>query len=246
MAMPVNSRLAGRVAGRPGGRVPRTTMLCALLLAGTGVAGCSSPAPVSPPTATVPDVMEPAWLRAGLLDLRFTTTHHDEATGPRTSRIHTVFTVGAGGRVLTMQTAQSSNGMVTSRTTWHGGTTIESAQLPGCTAAVTQVPVPAFLNGWLAETFGPVDTATAAGWSVSGSTASRPGSTDDTVEQVRLTPLPDRVAREVTTTGTVVSEVTNIEIHRLDAVGPATGLLPSCGRPSGPPQEAATHLHPLD
>ena len=233
MVRTVSSRPDGRATGRPDGRRLRPAMFCALLLAGLGVAGCGSPAPVRPPVATVPDVMEPGWLRAGLLDVRFTATRHGAASGPRTSQIHTVFALGVGGRVRTMQTAQSSNGIVTSRTTWRGGTTIESAQLPGCTAAVTQIPVPASLNGWLAEAFGPVDPATAAGWSVSGSTASRPGSTDDTVEQVRLTRLPERVTREVATaTGTVVSEVTNIEIHRVDQVEPSTDVLPACGQQS--------------
>lgn len=233
MVMTVGRHLADRATGRPGGRGPRTTVLCVLLIAGLGVAGCSSPALVRPPAAPVPDVMEPAWLQAGLLDVSFTATHHDEATGLRISRIQTVFALGPGGRVLTMQTAQSSNGIVTSHTTWRGGTTIESAQLPSCIAAATQVPVPASLGGWLAEAFGPVDKATGAGWSISGLTASRPGSTGDTVEQAQLTRLPERVTREVnSTTGTVVSEVTNIEIHRVDTVEPTTDLLPSCGQQS--------------
>jgi hypothetical protein len=207
-------------------------MLCAVLLLGLSVAGCSRPAPVRPPT--VPDVVEPAWLEAGSLDIRFTATHHDGPTAPRISQIHTVFTIAAGGRVQTMQTAQSTHDIVTSRTTWSGGTAIESAQLPGCGSAVTRVGVPASLAGWLAETFGPVDTATGAGWSISGSTASRPGSAAGTVERAPLTRLPERVTREVTArSGVVVSELANIEIQHIGTAAP-TASLPSCGEPTRP------------
>jgi hypothetical protein len=234
MILMINSRLAGRETGRPGGR----RMLCAALLLGLAVAGCTRPAaapPAPPALAPVPDVVEPAWLEAGQLDLRFTVTHHDGQTGARTSQIHTVFTVAAGGRVRAMRTAQSANGVVTSFTTWNGGTTIESAQLPGCKPALTEVPIPASLPAWLAETFGPVNTATGAGWSVSGSTASRPGSSADTVEQAQLTRLPERATREVTTTtGAVVSEVTHIEVHHADPVEPAGDFLPPCGQSERP------------
>jgi hypothetical protein len=171
----------------------------------------------------VPDVVDPGWRQPGELDIRFTVAK------PRTSiRVHAVLSLDDAGRVRALRTAQSADGVVAVRTDWTGGPTGTSASAPGCTTAAEPMDAPGSVAGWLAEPFGPVDAATAAGWTVDGETATRPGSLAETVERASLTPLATRVVREVERdSGAVVSEVSGITI-RHTATGPA---LPSCGKP---------------
>lgn len=76
----------------------------------------------------------------------------------------------------------------------------------------------------LAEAFGPVDTATAEGWTVAAGVATRPGPGGDTVESAPLTPLPRRTITE-TRSGRVVAETREITVRPV-ARAPR---LPQCG-----------------
>ena len=93
--------------------------------------------------------------------------------------------------------------------------------------------MPSAVGDLLATMFDPVDSATATGWSVHGSTASRPGSTAGVVEETQPVPLPRRTPREVdSATGAVVGELTDIRIRHLDGPASAVPRLPSCSAPN--------------
>ena len=188
---------------------------------------CGNPAPAvrASPPAKVPDVIAPSWRQPGDLDIHFT-VHKPQAAG--TFRVHAVLTVDATGRVTAMRTAQSSDGVVAMRTEWDGGPETTTASLPGCAATTEPARPPDSVAGWLAEPFGPVDTATAAGWTVADGSASRPGSTAETLERAPLTALSTRVVREVErSSGAIVTEVRDITVvHVTHAPKP-----PACGAP---------------
>lgn len=197
----------GRPARRPG-------VLGAALMTLLAAGACGgSPA--------VPDVVDPGWRQPGELDIRFTVRKPQSAI-----RVHAVLSIDAAGRVLALRTVQSGGGVVSTRSDWTGGPAGSTADAPACASVAEPMEPPDGVAGWLAEPFGPVDAATAAGWTVDGGTATRPGSLDETVERAPLTPLATRVVREVERdSGAVVSEVSGITVRHTTSAPP----LPPCG-----------------
>jgi hypothetical protein len=200
----------GRPACRPG-------VLAVAVVTLAIAAACSH-------TSAVPDVVQPQWRQSGELSIRFTVYKPRAAT----VRVQAVLTVDNGGRVRAMHTVQSSDGVVTSRTDWTGGPTMATAHFPGCATADEPANPPDDIAGWLAEPFGPVNAATADGWTIETATATRPGSRAETVERASLTTLPARTVREVDrASGAIVTETRDISIFHAASTAP----LPPCGAP---------------
>jgi hypothetical protein len=186
-------------------------------LAAALLAGCTA-APAPAPF----DVIDPSWSRAGVLEVSWVA----DQSGEPTARLRTVVTLDADGRVSSMDTAEVSDGVVAYRGVWNRDGDSSIAEAPGCAAQTEPVDVPDRLPALLAEAFGPVDSATTDGWTVTDGVASRPGPGGDTVESVPLAPLDGRALTETENgTGRVVARTRDIAVRTL-AAAPA---LPACG-----------------
>jgi hypothetical protein len=210
--------LIGRSPGRP---THRPGVLAVVLLA--LLAGCARKQEQPP---AVPDVVDPGWRLSGELEIRFTVRKPQATDAPRLLRVHAVLTVDDPGRVRAMRTVQSGDGVVLSRTDWAGGATTTVARWPGCAAVSDPAVLQHGVAGWLAEPFGPVDAATADGWTVADGTATRPGSLVGTEERAPLTALTERTVRQVQPdSGAVLTEVGDITVRHATSAPP----LPACG-----------------